>query len=179
MSPRASIAQHQQFDRNANDGAGWLVESDNALQSSAQVLWRARNLGTAAINAALSPTDRKALAVQVDGLPDQRLALANPNIRTNVGSIAGVSINDLDSAMNRIQSNAATVGARTNQLETLRGRTRVSGVTLVTRADITNDIESIDIANTATDLKLQELAYQASLAVAARVIRPSLMDFLR
>ena len=42
-----------------------------------------------------------------------------------------------------------------------------------------NDIESIDLPKTLTDLKLQEVAYQASLAAASRVIQPSLMDFLR
>ena len=248
LSLRASIARHDQFDRNANDGAGWLAESDNALQSSAQVLRRARDLGASAINGALSPTDREALAIEVDGLRGQLLALANSsrlgrplfsgnalpatgqpnvaydsigtyvgdagvvvrpvaegatvqvnltgpdvygpatnnafkvltdlavNIRTNVGTIAGTSINDIDTALNRIQTGLATVGARTNQLETLQGR---NSLNRDNRASALNEIESIDIAKTVTDLKLQELAYQASLAAAARVIQPSLMDFLR
>ncbi len=248
LSLRASIARHEQFDRNANDGAGWLAESDNALQSSAQVLRRARDLGASAINGALSPTDREALALEVDGLREQLLSLANSsrlgrplfsgnalpatgqpnvaydttgtyvgdagvvvrpvaegaavqvnltgpdiygpaannafkvltdlatNIRTNVGSIAGTSINDIDTALNRIQTGLATVGARTNQLETLQGRNLLNRDN---RANALNEIESIDIAKTVTDLKLQELAYQASLAAAARVIQPSLMDFLR
>lgn len=248
LSLRASITRHEQFDRNANDGAGWLAEADNALQSSAQVLRRARDLGASAINGALSATDREALAVEVDGLQKQLVSLANSsrlgrplfsgnalpgvgqpnlaydatgtylgdsgvveravaegavvqvnltgpdvygpaannafkvltdlaaNIRTNVGSISGVSINDIDTALNRIQTGLATVGARTNQLETLQSRNLLSRDN---RLQSLNEIESIDLAKTATDLKLQELAYQASLAAAARVIQPSLMDFLR
>ena len=248
LSLRASIARHEQFDRNANDGAGWLAESDNALQSSAQVLRRARDLGAAAINGALGPNDREALAVEVDGLRTQLLALANSsrlgrplfsgnalpgtgqpntaydatgtfvgdtglvlrpvaeggvvqvnvsgpdvfgpatnnafkvltdlaaNIRSNVGAISPTSINDIDTALNRIQTGLATIGARTNQLETLQSR---NGLSRDNRVSSLNEIESIDIAKTATDLKLQELAYQASLSAAARVIQPSLMDFLR
>ncbi|MEB7505617.1 flagellar hook-associated protein FlgL [Arthrobacter koreensis] len=40
-------------------------------------------------------------------------------------------------------------------------------------------IEDLDTAQVILDLKLQELAYQSSLAVTAKVLQPTLMDFLR
>lgn len=40
-------------------------------------------------------------------------------------------------------------------------------------------VEDIDLASVILDLKLQETAYQSALAVSARVLQPSLMDFLR
>lgn len=40
-------------------------------------------------------------------------------------------------------------------------------------------VEDIDLASIILDLKLQETAYQSALAVSARVLQPSLMDFLR
>jgi flagellar hook-associated protein 3 FlgL len=40
-------------------------------------------------------------------------------------------------------------------------------------------VEDVDIASIILDLKLQETAYQGALAVSARVLQPSLMDFLR
>ena len=248
LSLRSDIVRQGQFDRNANDGGGWLAEADNALQSSTQVLRRARDLGLSAVNGALSQADREALAVEVDGLRSQLLGLSNStrlgrplfsgnavqptgqpdvsydatgnyvgdsgavirqisegssvqvnltgptvfgpagadafkvlsdlanNIRTNPAIVTSVSIQDLETALNRVQTGLATLGARTNQLETIQSQ---NARNRDNRISSLNDIESIDIAKTTMDLKLQELAYQASLAAAARVIRPSLMDFLR
>ena len=248
LNLRSDITRLEQFDRNANDGGGWLAESDNALQGSAQVLRRARDLGVSAINAAVTATGREALAVEVDGLRSQLLSLANSsrlgrplfsgnalpgvgqpnvafdatgtyvgdagtvvrpvadgasvqvnltgpdvfgpaannafkvltdlaaNIRSNSPTISPTSIDDIDIALNRIQTGLATVGARTNQLEALQGRNLISRDN---RLNSLNEIESIDLPKTLTDLKLQELAYQASLSAAARVIQPSLLDFLR
>ena len=76
----------------------------------------------------------------------------------------------------RIQNGLATIGARTNMLEATQSRNLLSRDN---RISSLNEIESIDLPKTLTDLKLQEVAYQASLAAAARVIQPSLMDFLR
>jgi flagellar hook-associated protein 3 FlgL len=42
-----------------------------------------------------------------------------------------------------------------------------------------SEVEDIDLPQTIMDVKLQETAYQAALAASARVIQPSLMDFLR
>ena len=39
--------------------------------------------------------------------------------------------------------------------------------------------ENVDLAKAMVDLQLQEVAYQASLATTARVLQPSLIDFLR
>jgi flagellar hook-associated protein 3 FlgL len=249
LALRADIARLEQFDRNANDGAGWLAESDNALQGSTKVLQRGRDLAISAVNSALNSTDREALAVEVDGLREQLLALSNssrlgrplfsgnalpgagqPNVAydntgtyvgdagkvvrpvadgaavqvnltgpdvygpaasnafkvltdlaaniraNNTTAITAASINDIDTALTRLQTGLATIGARTNQLETLQSRNVVSRDN---RTNSLNEIESIDLPKTLTDLKLQELAYQASLSAASRVIQPSLMDFLR
>lgn len=40
-------------------------------------------------------------------------------------------------------------------------------------------IEDIDLAQTVMELQMQEVAYQGALAATARVLQPSLMDFLR
>lgn len=248
LNLRANIARQTQFDRNANDGAGWLAEGDNALQSSTSILRRARDLAVAAGNGALGPTEREAIAVEVDGLRAQLLAVANTsrlgrplfsgnavqppgtpdvaydatgayvgdagtvvrpiaegttvqvnltgpevfgpagadafkvladlatNIRTNPAAVAPVSLVGVDGAINRVLNGLANIGARTNMLEATQFRNALSRDNRITSL---NDIESIDLPKTLTDLKLQEVAYQASLAAAARVIQPSLMDFLR
>jgi flagellar hook-associated protein 3 FlgL len=42
-----------------------------------------------------------------------------------------------------------------------------------------SSIEDLDIGQTAIELKMQELAYQAALSATSRAVRPTLMDFLR
>lgn len=42
-----------------------------------------------------------------------------------------------------------------------------------------SSIEDLDIGQTAIELKMQEVAYQAALSATARAVRPTLMDFLR
>jgi flagellar hook-associated protein 3 FlgL len=39
--------------------------------------------------------------------------------------------------------------------------------------------EDVDLAQVILDLKTQEVTYQSALAVTARVLQPTLMDFLR
>lgn len=94
---------------------------------------------------------------------------------SDVGAIADTGINDVDNRRNRIKTGLATVGQRSTD-ETLQGR---NGLSRGYRASSLIEIENIDVPKVATDLKLQELAYHASLDAAARVIQPSVMDFLR
>ena len=55
-------------------------------------------------------------------------------------------------------------------------------VTLEKKLDLTGaltEVENIDLPRTMIDINLQEVAYQAALASAARVLQPSLIEFLR
>jgi flagellar hook-associated protein 3 FlgL len=51
-------------------------------------------------------------------------------------------------------------------------------VTLSNTASL-SEIENVDIARAVVDLQMQEVAYQAALGATARVLQPSLLDFLR
>ena len=42
-----------------------------------------------------------------------------------------------------------------------------------------SDVEDVDLARATIDVNLQEVAYQAALASTAKVLQPSLLDFLR
>ena len=42
-----------------------------------------------------------------------------------------------------------------------------------------SDVENADLPKVVVDLQQQQTAYQASLAATARVMQPSLLDFLR
>ena len=45
--------------------------------------------------------------------------------------------------------------------------------------ELRSKVEDIDIAEAITEFMMQENAYQAALATGARIVYPSLIDFLR
>ena len=50
---------------------------------------------------------------------------------------------------------------------------------LLNLRDSLSKIEDIDLPKVATDLQIQQVSYQAALAATAKVIQPSLVDFLK
>jgi flagellar hook-associated protein 3 FlgL len=82
----------------------------------------------------------------------------------------------LDAKAATIRTGLSTVGARTNQLERMR-QAATDAAMNVTKS--LSDVEDIDLPQTITELQLQQTAYQAALAAGARVVQPSLVDFLR
>lgn len=82
----------------------------------------------------------------------------------------------IDQRVTGIQNQLGAVGARYNQVEGMRDRAEATNITLTNGL---SEIENIDLPKTIVDLQLQEVAYQSALAATARVIQPSLVDFLR
>jgi flagellar hook-associated protein 3 FlgL len=70
----------------------------------------------------------------------------------------------------------AEVGARTVRVE--QAETRAADTELSLTSALA-EIESADLPRTMVELQMQEVAYQAALAATARVLQPSLVDFLR
>lgn len=82
----------------------------------------------------------------------------------------------LDAGADRIISNLGTVGARYNRVETMRSSVDHKLLGLATNL---SEVEDIDLPKTIVDLQMQEVAYKAALGATARVVQPSLLDFLR
>src|SRR5262245_11095755 len=74
---RSDVDRYAQLDRNAEDGKARLGTVDNALTDGLGVLREARDSVLQGVNAAMSQTDREALASKVDGLRQSLLAVAN------------------------------------------------------------------------------------------------------
>lgn len=87
-----------------------------------------------------------------------------------------VSLDNIDAGVDQMLQKSAEVGARKNRVEAVENR--ISGSTLELK-QMLSKIEDIDIAEAITKLKSEESLYQASLAASAKIIQPSLMDFLR
>ena len=85
-------------------------------------------------------------------------------------------VSEIDDAYKKIVNGRADVGARQAQLD--RAGTVNTGMEASLDAQRTG-IEKADLGSVIMDLKLQETNYQVALAATARVLQPTLMDFLR
>lgn len=100
-------------------------------------------------------------------------ALGDPN--NNKGQI-DKTIGRMQTCMEQVLSVRSEIGAKMKRLElTMK---KLSSQDLSTQELITKN-EGIDPAEVITKLKTEENIYRASLATGARIIQPSLVDFLR
>jgi flagellar hook-associated protein 3 FlgL len=82
----------------------------------------------------------------------------------------------IDAATKRVSMAQVQIGSRASQLEDLTSSLEDSKVSL--KSGISNK-ENVDFAESIINLKTREAAYQAAIQATAKVIQPSLMDFLR
>lgn len=82
----------------------------------------------------------------------------------------------IDGALDRSLALSVQLGARTTKLELMDNRYSVDAIDY---ESIRGSIEDIDQSETIMKMKYQESIYRQALAVGARVIQPTLMDFLR
>lgn len=94
----------------------------------------------------------------------------------NLRSKAKVDLTKIDSGIGQLLGTLAEVGARTNRVEAVENRLKDS--TLILKSMLST-IEDVDYAEAIIKLKSEESIYQASLASSAKIIQPTLMDFLR
>jgi flagellar hook-associated protein 3 FlgL len=85
-------------------------------------------------------------------------------------------LSQLDDHFNTIIAERSEVGARTNRLEMIDGQLADQEV-IANR--ILSENEDADIEKVISDLVIQESIHRASLSVGARIIQPTLVDFLR
>ena len=105
----------------------------------------------------------------------QLLQQVSQDLRTDPQKLPR-DLDALDASATSLRTGLAGVGSRTNELTQMQQSASSSGATL---AQSLTDVEDIDLPKTITDLQLQQTAYQAALAATARVVQPSLVDFLR
>jgi flagellar hook-associated protein 3 FlgL len=92
------------------------------------------------------------------------------------GTNVNPRIAEIDTHLNAILGQHGAVGARHSQI------LRAEETNLERKGSLEaqrSDIEDVDLGEAVLQLKLQEVTYQSALAVTARVLQPTLMDFLR
>lgn len=85
-------------------------------------------------------------------------------------------LDDVDANLTRVATVLGDVGARYNRVDRAVLAARDLTLSLATSL---SELENVDLARATMDLKMNEVAYQAGLAATARLVQPSLSDFLR
>lgn len=91
-------------------------------------------------------------------------------------ALGGRVLEGLDRNLENILKNRSEVGARMERFLVTEDRHQSEHIFL---RELRTKVEDIDMAEVITEFTLQESAYQAALATGARIIYPSLIDFLR
>jgi flagellar hook-associated protein 3 FlgL len=98
------------------------------------------------------------------------------SIRAGDAAATGANLEKLDAAHNLVKTTLSDVGARYNRLEQMKQSAQDRLLTVTSQL---SDIEDVDLPKTIMEMQLQQTSYQAALAASAKVIQPSLIDFLR
>ena len=85
-------------------------------------------------------------------------------------------IDEIDTGLQGFLTSRSEIGARMNRLEFMEER--IDNQEVMSKR-IMSDNEDVEFEKVVMDLKAQEAIHTAAMAVGARIIQPTLMDFLR
>lgn len=92
------------------------------------------------------------------------------------GSDISSFLGDVDNLQNLVLKERANIGARQNRAEMMGNR--LDSQEVISKKQMSEN-EDIDIEKVITEMITQESVHRAALSVGARIIQPSLVDFLR
>lgn len=131
------------------------------------------------INAAYPhPPNNVDSAVTVNGMSifEMAIQLRDDLVRGDQELVGGRDLGLLDMALDNVLRHTAAIGAKQNRVEELQKRAEFEKSNVLSMLSQT---EGIDVAETMMNFKWLETVHQYALAVGARSIRQTLMDFLR
>ncbi|MBU0599888.1 flagellar biosynthesis protein FlgL, partial [bacterium] len=102
--------------------------------------------------------------------------IRNDLYRGDGARLSSTDLENLDATLNNFLAWRAQQGAKGNRLEMAMA---YNEDTLIYAKDLESKAEGVDLAKTIMELKIQETAQQSALASGARLIQPSLLDYLR
>jgi flagellar hook-associated protein 3 FlgL len=115
---------------------------------------------------------------QAPGQPDIFAVLdgLSAALRANDSTAIGTALSQLDAHQDNISALRGEGAAKTNRLELTQSRFEAQKIATTEQL---SSIEDADMAQAITDATMRESVYRSALAVGAKVIQPSLVDFLR
>ena len=142
-------------------------------------------VNTGLINREVSPGAVMSVNITADrlqtppaGAPDifQTLQDLSDALQTNNTTGIATALDRLDAHQDNISALRGEGAAKINRLELTQSRYQASTIAM---GDQRSKIEDVDMADAITNLSMRESVYKAALATGARVIQPTLVDFLR
>jgi flagellar hook-associated protein 3 FlgL len=94
----------------------------------------------------------------------------------NRAAIGGADLQGIDAMIDGISSARALIGSRMNRLETQQSTLKDLALNV---EELLSKTEDADMAKTMIDYSMQQSIYESALQSGARVMQPSLLDFLR
>jgi len=107
---------------------------------------------------------------------DSLISLRDHLQRGDQINVGGDVLAGLDSGMGNLLSNLGSLGAKSSRVQLAFKNNEKMIPDMKQRLSIETDL---DMTKAITDYKLMELTHEAALSTAAKVLRPSLLDFMR
>lgn len=125
-----------------------------------------------------SDTKTTARTLGIEGSPDLfgSLYLLQHALESNDGDLVRITNDAIQGALDQILFERARTGSRQIRLEATDFRLIEQHLNI---SRLRSEWEDVDVLELSSDLAKQEAVYQAALAAAARMIQPSLSQFLR
>lgn len=109
----------------------------------------------------------KNITDQLDSKPDEKTAKE---------ALLGTDLQDIKDAMENILKIRSEVGAKQNRMDSAKEKNTDQTLNL---KEILSETEDIDITEKTMEFAIAQTVYVASLQTSAKVLQPSLMDYLR
>jgi flagellar hook-associated protein 3 FlgL len=103
------------------------------------------------------------------------IATVIDHLQNNPAALSG-DITSIDAAASRVRTQLTDVGVRQQRVQD--GAATVQNRVLDLTSRLT-EVEDVDMPSTIVALQTQQVAYQAALGATAKVVQPSLLDFLK
>ncbi|WP_050616462.1 flagellar hook-associated protein FlgL [Bacillus testis] len=115
------------------------------------------------------------LTANGDNDPLQSLINDLKDTNSSESTISG-HLSEIDKQIDKFLTARANVGAKQNRVELMDDRLNSQEVI---STQILSDNENVEVEKVIMDLTMQEAVHRAALGVGAKIMQPSLMDFLR
>ncbi len=104
------------------------------------------------------------------------MLVLSESLKNDDADAVGMLLQSFDDAMTHTLEVRAEVGSRATRLETTSSRLVSLNLNFT---KLLSEVEDADLTQVLTDLQTAENSYQAAMMATARIIQPSLLDFLR
>lgn len=104
------------------------------------------------------------------------LSALSTALKTNNSTGIDTALGNIDTNIDNVIALRSDLGARTNRMTAIQSQLDSTSINL--QANLSS-IQDADMAKTIIDFTSQENVYKAALAVGAKIIQPSLVDFMR